>query len=110
MKFNPLFSQLLNCSNESEVFVYLQNTFADSITLWDYFVNWNKVFSNYRDVEISLNLLNYLIGKENLEDEFSYLLINNPSLIKVFPILIACRNSDFKILTNFNNGEAHCHL
>ena len=48
----------------------LITTFKSSIKTWDYFVNWKKVFSNSSDLEISLNKLNYLLGKDNLEDEF----------------------------------------
>ncbi|NES82808.1 MAG: restriction endonuclease [Moorea sp. SIO2B7] len=105
MKFNPVFKQYLDCSNQAEVFNYLQNNLVDSLTLWDYFVNWNKVITNFRQIEINLNLLNYLIGKENLESEFRRLLKQYPEVICVIPILLACRNSDFKILTSYSQGE-----
>ncbi len=52
-----------------------------------------------------LNTLNYLVGKDNVEDEFCHLLQNYPDLIDVIPILIACRTSSFKILTNDSSGN-----
>ncbi|MGF1486329.1 MAG: type II restriction endonuclease [Prochloraceae cyanobacterium] len=105
MKLNPVFQQYLNCSNEPEIFQYLQDTLTDSITLWDYFVNWDKVLNNYREIEINLNLLNYLVGKENIEEELRLLLNKYPNVVSVIPILLACRNSNFKILTSYIYGE-----
>lgn len=105
MKFNYLFKKYLNCSNQSEVFEYFQDTLTDSITGWDYFVNWQKVLSQFRAVEIHLNTLNYLVGKEDIEKSFRNLLQQSPEIISVIPILIACRTSDFQILTNYKNNN-----
>lgn len=105
MKFNCLFQRHLNCSDESEVFQYFQDTLTNSITLWNYFVNWQKVLEKFRAIEIHLNTLNYLIGKEDIENEFRLLLQQSPQIIKVIPILIACRTSNFQILTDYNNNN-----
>ena len=103
MKFNVLFQQYFNCANESEVFEYFQDTLIDSITGWDYFVNWQKVLNKFREIEIHLNTLNYLIGKQDIENEFRSLLQQAPRIISVIPILIACRTSNFQILTDRTN-------
>jgi type II restriction enzyme len=108
MKFNPLFQRYLNCSDELEVFQYFKDTLTDSITFWDYFVDWQKVIKNFRDVEIHLNTLNYLVGKEDLENEFRKLLLQSPQIISTIPILIACRTSQtssFQILTDYTRGS-----
>lgn len=34
-----------------------------------YFVNWEKVEKGGRRFELELNTLNYLLGKENIEEE-----------------------------------------
>jgi type II restriction enzyme len=44
----------------------LQNTLTDSITVWNYFVNWEKALNRFKNIEMHLNLLNYLIGKEKI--------------------------------------------
>lgn len=75
----------------------LTDTFKSSIKTWDYFVNWKKVFSNKSDLEITLNKLNYLLGKENLKDEFKKLFISNPDIIKAFPVLLAVRENKLEI-------------
>jgi type II restriction enzyme len=77
----------------------------DTITKWDYFVNWAKVFDNLKDVEIDLNILNYLIGKQNIEKEFETLLDKHPSITRLIPILIACRQNKFKILVSYDRDS-----
>jgi len=104
MKFSNIFQKRLNCNNSKEVFDYLINNLNDSIRYWDYFVNWNKVIGNTRDLEVDLNILNYLIGKENIEKELGYILKKYPQTIRLIPVLLACRQNDFKILTNFTAG------
>lgn len=105
MKFNSLFKTYLNCSNEDEVFQYYQSTLTDSITGWNYFVDWQKVLRIFQHVEIHLNTLNYLVGKENIESEFRVLLQQYPQVISAIPILIACRTSTFQILTDYSIGN-----
>ncbi|MBU0468385.1 MAG: type II restriction endonuclease [Candidatus Omnitrophica bacterium] len=73
----------------------------DSNTYWDYFVNWNKVFGNLRDIELNLNILNYLIGKKDFDKEFKYLLKKYPVVNSVLPVLLACREKNFNILTKY---------
>lgn len=69
----------------------LKSTFQDSIFTWDYFTDFEKVKQNIRKVEKELNLLNYLIGKENIEDEFIKLVREYPKVRTALPLLIAVR-------------------
>ncbi|MBE9216305.1 type II restriction endonuclease [Plectonema cf. radiosum LEGE 06105] len=105
MKFNYLFPKYFNCADESEVFQYFQDTLTNSITGWDYFVDWTKVLNKFKQVEIYLNALNYLIGKEDIENEFRYLLQQMPQIVNTIPILIACRTFNFQILTDYTNNN-----
>lgn len=75
----------------------LLTTFKSSIKTWDYFVNWNKVFSNSSELEIILNKLNYLLGKDNLKEEFFKLYNSNPDIVKALPVLLAIRESNIEI-------------
>jgi type II restriction enzyme len=71
-------------------------------------VNWDKVFSNTRKVEIALNTLNYLIGKENFDQEFILLIKEQPSLIDVIPLLAVRdgnNSKEFEILVNYKNNR-----
>lgn len=72
-------------------------TFKSSIKTWDYFVNWKKVFSNSSDLEIALNKLNYLLGKDDLEGEFKKLYSSNPDIVKALPVLLAVRENKLEV-------------
>lgn len=105
MKYSNIFKDKLDCANADEVFDYLLNTLKISITKWDYFVNWSKALSNLRDVEICLNTLNYLVGKNDIEKEAEYLITEHPKILKVIPGLLACRDKKFNILDDYVSGE-----
>lgn len=100
MKFSPTFKPLLRTRNAKETFDLLVNTLTDSIKSWDYFVNWTKVLGNAREYEVDLNTMNYLVGKDDVAQEFRYLLKRQNSLVRVVPLLIAARDEEFKILTD----------
>lgn len=95
----------LGLSSNKDVFNYFVSTLKKSNTTWDYFVNWAKVFGGIKSIEVDLNILNYLIGKNNFDDEMRFLLSKHPSVIKVIPILLACREKSFEILTDFAKGK-----
>jgi len=101
MKYHKCFLDKIGCRNEEEVFSYLLNTLKETITKWDYFVNWAKVFAKIEDIELDLNILNYLIGKDDIEAEFTYLLRKHPTIAKVIPALVASRETNFRILSSF---------
>ena len=98
---------LFTALDSNQVFQYLHDTLTDSITMWDYFVNWGKVLGNIRDIEIDLNTLNYLVGKQNIEEEFKILLAKQPNLVRLIPILLATREKNFKILVDTSSGKFH---
>lgn len=103
MKYLETYKKL-NLKNEEEVFDYLISTLTDSIFTWDYFVDFKKVKENIQKIEKELNLLNFLIGKENIKEEFINLVEEYPNVRKVLPILIAIRNNklkDLKIIDDF---------
>jgi hypothetical protein len=78
-------------------FKALTNSFKSSVKTWDYFVNWQKVFSNKAELEITLNKLNYLLGKNNLKIEFENLYRSNPDIVRALPILLAVREKRIEI-------------
>lgn len=82
----------------------LVGTLKNSIKTWDYFVNWEKVFTNSSELEIVLNKLNYLLGKEDLKSEFHRLYTSNPDIAKAFPVLLAVREKQLEIF-EFADGS-----
>lgn len=108
MKFLDFYKKELNCQNEDEVFDYLISNLKPSIILWSYFVNWDKVFNNTKKIEIALNNLNYLIGKEDFDSEFRFLIKENPEIAKVIPALVVRDGSNtnkFNILVDYKNKK-----
>lgn len=105
MRYSKIFTNRINCKNSDEVFSFLVSTLKNKITGWDYFVNWAKVFGNVSAIEIDLNILNYLIGKENIEEEFVRLLDKHPAIARLVPVLIACRERKFEILTSYDKSN-----
>jgi len=87
-------------------FQTLISTLQPSIFTWSYFCNFEKIKSNVNQIEDALNLLNWLIWKENVEDEFINKLETYPFIREVLPILIATRKEklkDFPILIDVQN-------
>jgi len=94
--------QLLN-KTENELFEEIAASFKNKITQWSYFVNWKKVLQNIEPIEKELNLLNYLIGKENLHKETIDLLLKYPETIKAIPLLLAIRDKSLEVLIDTRN-------
>lgn len=98
--------QLLNLESDDVLFQQITTSFKDKgILLWDYFVNWEKVHKNVKPLEKELNLLNVLIGKENVEQEVYELIKEYPQVIKAFPFLIAFRDNKVSMLTDVTNFQ-----
>lgn len=95
--------KLLKLKSDDELFEKITKSFKEKITRWDYFVNWDKVIINVKLFEKELNLLNYLIGKENLEKEAFDLLKKYPEAIKAIPTLLAVREMSVDILIDSKN-------
>jgi type II restriction enzyme len=89
----------------------LKRSMRSSLKLWDYFVNWDKVFRNTGAAEIDLNIWNYLIGKADFDGEFLKLLELHPQIVRALPALIVRdgnASETFSIVKNIsdlNNGD-----
>ena len=62
----------------------------------DFFCDFDKISSNAAEVEMSLNTLNYLIGKEDLARGVSEIWRRDPGVFEVLGILIAVRDEGKK--------------
>lgn len=108
MKNLSFYKTVLNCNTEDQVFDFLISNLKPSNMVWSYFVNWEKVFTNTKKIELALNNLNYLIGKDDFDKEFKFLLKENPSIVRVIPALVVRDGSnkkDFKILVDFQSKK-----
>lgn len=87
-------------------------TFTDNIATYDYYVDFEKVISNANSIKIELNILNSLIGSNNIEAEFENILRQYPNVLKCIPILIAVRRTEIKAqdkrgMFNYNFNRAN---
>jgi type II restriction enzyme len=105
MKFHDVYQEMLGCKNSKDVFKKFIDTLTDSILVWDYFVNWSKVFDNIKNFEIALNTLNYLVGKSDIKSELVTLIKKDPEITKVIPVLLACRGKVFKVNETDKSGN-----
>lgn len=68
--------------------------FRPSISTYDYYVDFEKVYRNVDEVKIELNLLNSLIGSKDIKTDFVNLLKRYPEILKAIPILLAKRENE----------------
>lgn len=98
MKYSKIFSEKIGCNNPEDVFDYFMKTLKETIKGWDFFVGWDKVRTRVSDVHVSLHILNSLIGKENIREEFKKLIYKYPEIVSIIPLLLAIRESNIKVL------------
>jgi len=95
MKILPT-HQVLDLKNAEKSFEYFLGTLSQGLRDWDYFVNWDKVIRNTREIEIDLNIWNYLLGKQNFDEEFRSLVGQHPQIVRTIPSLLVRDGSNSK--------------
>lgn len=68
--------------------------FKESISDYEYYVDFNKIFRNVKEIKTELSILNSLIGSKNIEEDFMSLVKKYPETLKCIPILLAVRASE----------------
>lgn len=68
-------------------------TFTDNISDYKYYINFEKVYKNVDENKVEFNILNSLVGSQNIEQDFINLVRRYPEVLKCVPILLAVRNS-----------------
>lgn len=68
--------------------------FRRSIANYEYYIDFNKIYSNINKIKVELNILNSLIGSKNIEEEFESILLKYPETLKCIPLLLAVRASE----------------
>ena len=79
------------------------NQFKFSISGYDYYVDFKKVYDNVKNIKIELKILESLVGSENIEAEFDEILKKYPEVMKCIPILLAVRSNE--IYAQDDEGE-----
>ena len=69
--------------------------FRDSIADYGYYIDFEKVHRNVDGIKIELNILNSLIGSNNIKGDFKELIKKYPETLKCIPLLLAVRSNEF---------------
>ena len=68
--------------------------FRESIADYGYYIDFPKIHNNIDAIKVELNILNALVGSQNIEQEFDDLIAKYPETIKCIPILLAVRSNE----------------
>lgn len=68
--------------------------FRDSIADYGYYIDFEKVHRNVDNIKVELNILNSLIGSNNIEVDFENLMRKYPEVLKCIPLLLAVRANE----------------
>lgn len=93
-------------AHTTEQFNLFMSQLRETNATLDFYCDFPKIARNVADIEINLNTLNYLIGKENLREAVEALWHKDPSVFEVMDILIATRKKDDKKYID-NDGSMH---
>lgn len=78
-------------------------TFTDSIADYNYYIDFETIYKNAEKYKVELNILNSLIGSNNIESEFENIVKKYPETLKCIPILLAVRQSEILVLDDESN-------
>jgi len=93
-------------AHTKEQFDLFMSQLCETNATLDFYCDFPKIARNVADIEISLNTLNYLIGKENLREAVEALWVRDSRVFEVMDILIATRKKDDKKYID-NDGSMH---
>ena len=77
--------------------------FRDSIADYGYYIDFDKVHRNVDNIKVELNILNSLIGSNNIETDFENLINKYPETLKCIPLLLAVRSNEIYAIDGDGN-------
>ena len=78
--------------------------FRDSIATYGYYTDFDKVFENVNNIRIELNILNSLIGSQNIKEDFENIIEKYSETLKCIPILLAVRKKEIILWSSILNS------
>ena len=71
--------------------------FKSSISDYTYYVDFKKIYRNVDKIKVELNILNSLIGSNDIENEFKNIIVKYPETLECIPVLLAVRSNEIFI-------------
>ena len=78
------------------------NKFKASISDYTYYVDFEKIYKKVDNLKLELNILNSLIGSNNIEEEFQTIITKYPETLECIPLLLAIRSREIFIKDEMN--------
>lgn len=75
-------------------FDYWLSQMRKSINTYSFYVDFDKVYANVDAMKIELNILNSLIGSQNVEKDIRFIFEKYPETLKCIPTLLAVRQNE----------------
>lgn len=105
-----VYKETLGLKNIDEILQAFRASLLDTNKSFNYFVNWQKIKQNVEKFNVEINILNSLVGSKNLNSDLSKLLVKYPEVISVFPIIIAVREHEIKLIDDSDNLTKSFHF
>ncbi len=98
---NALYFKILKVDSLEAVINKFYDTLIDTNRGYNFFVDWDKVKRHVEKYKIEFNILNTLIGSENIDTDLRKILTEYPQVVPAIPILLAIRDRKFKVVKDF---------
>ena len=76
--------------------------FKSSISNYSYYVDFEKIYKSAERHKVEINILNSLIGSNNIEEEFKNIILKYPETLEVIPMLLAVRANEIFVKDSTN--------
>ena len=80
----------------------IMNNLKKTVADYSYYTDFDKVYKNANKFKVELNILNSLIGEEDIENKFKDLVELYPNTLKAIPMLLAKRGYKIEVFTDRN--------
>ena len=78
------------------------DNFKSSISNYSYYVDFEKIYKSAEKYKVELNILNSLIGSNDIEKEFENIILKYPETLEVIPMLLAVRSNEIFVKDSTN--------
>ena len=78
------------------------DNFKSSISNYSYYVDFEKIYKSAEKYKVELNILNSLIGSNDIVKEFENIILKYPETLEVIPMLLAVRSNEIFVKDSTN--------
>jgi type II restriction enzyme len=98
LKNLSLYKKHLSVNTVGETIKKFLDTLLESNATFSYFCDWDKIKKNVAKYSYEINILNYIVGASDVEAKLREILLKNPEVLKVIPLIIAVRDTDISVI------------